>query len=158
MKLNDVERSAAENTGESVNTRSGSNFVWGDLGYLVPMRERAFQTMFEPPPGRLATNCAFDMRRCKIRDARQVASSMSLDETGFTLLDVASKVEDFYDEQEVIRVYYPEIEALALEVTGGARAVVFDHLLRQREQGRPSLTPPRRSMEIRCLVMLEGEK
>jgi hypothetical protein len=63
VKLNDVERSAAENTGESVNTRSGSNFVWGDLGYLVPMRERAFQTMFEPPPGRLATNCAFDMRR-----------------------------------------------------------------------------------------------
>lgn len=103
------------------------------------MRERAFQTMYEPAPGYLSTNCAFDLRSCRIQDARQVASSISLEETGFTLLDTPSKVKHFYDEQEVTQVYYPEIEALALEITGGSAASVFDHVLRQRENGRPSL-------------------
>jgi hypothetical protein len=131
---------AAANPRKAVNIRSRTDYVWGDLGYVRPMRERAFQTMYEPAPGAVATNCVFDMRSCQIHDARQAASAMSLEETGFTLLDMPSKVKRFHDEQEVTRVYYPEVTALALEITGGVAATAFDHVLREREADRPPLT------------------
>jgi hypothetical protein len=39
-------------------------------------------------------------------------------------------VEDFYDEEEVRRVYYPEMDRLVKAVTGCAKVVVFDHTIR----------------------------
>src|SRR5262249_22715174 len=39
-------------------------------------------------------------------------------------------VADFYDEDEVRRVYYPEMEALVKAESGASRVVVFDHTLR----------------------------
>jgi len=39
-------------------------------------------------------------------------------------------VVNFYDEQEVQAVYYPEVERLVQAVTGAAKVVVFDHTRR----------------------------
>ena len=41
-----------------------------------------------------------------------------------------TKVADFYDEDEIKRVYYPEMEALIKAESGAKRVVVFDHTLR----------------------------
>jgi hypothetical protein len=41
-----------------------------------------------------------------------------------------TKVADFYDEDEIRRVYYPEMEALIKAESGAKRVVVFDHTLR----------------------------
>ena len=127
-----------------MDARVRNSFIPGSLGYMVPMRDRAFQHMYEPSDGIISTNCAYDMRQCRIHDARQVPSSLSLDTTGFELLDSTSAVRDFYDEQQVRDLYYREVEDIALIVTGGAKAIAFDHLLRQREEGRPALTMGRR--------------
>ena len=37
---------------------------------------------------------------------------------------------DFYDEDEVRAVYYPECERLLAGATGAARVVLFDHIVR----------------------------
>jgi hypothetical protein len=41
---------------------------------------------------------------------------------------------------QVKQLYFHEVEAMALEMTGGIRAVVFDYQLRKREEGRPALS------------------
>jgi hypothetical protein len=43
-------------------------------------------------------------------------------------------VRDFYDEDEIRRVYYREMEALVKAESGAKRVVVFDHTLRTPDQ------------------------
>jgi hypothetical protein len=53
-----------------------------------------------------------------------------LDKQGFLLQPHETKVVNFYDEDEVQTVYYPEVEQLVQAVTGAAKVVVFDHTRR----------------------------
>jgi hypothetical protein len=46
-----------------------------------------------------------------------------------------SAVRDFYDEDELRRVYYPEAERLVAKVPGATRVLVFDHTVRWRVWG-----------------------
>ncbi|CAK9062675.1 unnamed protein product [Durusdinium trenchii] len=41
---------------------------------------------------------------------------------------------DYYDNEKVINVYYPECEALVSEATGASRVVAFDHNLRAKQR------------------------
>jgi hypothetical protein len=41
-----------------------------------------------------------------------------------------NRLENFYDEDQVRRVYYPECERLLSDLTGAPRVVVFDHIVR----------------------------
>jgi hypothetical protein len=59
---------------------------------------------------------------------------------GFQLEHAPSAVVDFRNDEQVRATYYAECAALACAVTGGAHGHVFDHLVRKREAGRPSLT------------------
>jgi hypothetical protein len=67
-----------------------------------------------------------------IHDGRAVADRVTLDGEGFALVGHRSRVRDFYDADEVKRVYYPEVERLVREATGAARVVVFDHNVRNK--------------------------
>ena len=70
-----------------------------------------------------------------IYDVRPVAARLSLDSEGLALVTHNSAVRDFYDEDELRRVYYPEAERLVAEVTSAARVLVFDHTVRRRVLG-----------------------
>jgi hypothetical protein len=61
-----------------------------------------------------------------ICDVRPSAGTLSLDREGFVLLGQGTAVKDFYDDDELERVYYPEIEALLRRTTGAGRVVIFD--------------------------------
>jgi hypothetical protein len=61
-----------------------------------------------------------------IRDLRPGADKLSLDREGFALLRERTAVADFYDDKEVERVYYPEVEALLRRAFGASQVVVFD--------------------------------
>jgi hypothetical protein len=74
-----------------------------------------------------------DRRRVEIRDGRQ--QSLAIETHGFTLVRHASAVTNFFDVDELKRVYYPEIEALIAGLTGATRVVVFDHTLRSGDEG-----------------------
>jgi len=70
-----------------------------------------------------------------IHDIRPIGETVSLDREGFALVRQNSSVKDFYDEDEVRSVYYPEAERLIKAATGADRVFVFDHTVRKRVQG-----------------------
>ncbi len=72
----------------------------------------------------------FEYHEVAIHDGRPIADRLDLDREGFTLMRYDTAVKDFYDDEEVKRVYYPEMDRLIREVTGAARVVVFDHTIR----------------------------
>jgi len=114
--------------------------VIGELGYLKPGTAKPFNYMYEPPPGIPRDNCEYERCPMPIRDARAVPSALGLERSGFELLAQPSALGDFQDDRQVRERYYRELEALALELTGGLRALVFDHQLRMREPGRAELS------------------
>ncbi|MBS0223022.1 MAG: methyltransferase [Proteobacteria bacterium] len=109
--------------------------VLADLNYLVPMAERPRNYTFDPPVGVPRSNSLHEAHRVMIRDARPITDKVSLDATGFALIEHASAVRDFFDEEEVRRVYYPEVERILKEATGAYRVHIFDHTARRRIAG-----------------------
>ena len=83
----------------------------------------------------LRTGGTPDPRQVTIRNARPHAGEFALDRDGFRFVRHDTKVADFFDEREVNRVYYPEMEALVKAESGAARVVVFDHTLRTADDG-----------------------
>ena len=71
---------------------------------------------------------------CVIHDARPSRAQLTLESAGFQLVHRSSAVRDWFNSDEVIRVYYEECKALARELTGASQAFTFDHLI--REPGR----------------------
>jgi hypothetical protein len=53
-----------------------------------------------------------------------------LDRDGFRFVPHPTKMRDFYDEDEIRSVYYPEMIELIKAESGAKRVVVFDHTLR----------------------------
>ena len=64
-----------------------------------------------------------------------MAGEVSLDANGFALVNHRSAVRDFFDDEEVRRVYYPEVERVLKQATGAYRVHIFDHTDRRRVDG-----------------------
>src|SRR5713226_4149648 len=71
-----------------------------------------------------------DPHRVALRNGRPYADRFALERDGFRFVPHDTKVADFYDEDEIRRVYYPEMAALVKSESGASRVVVFDHTLR----------------------------
>jgi hypothetical protein len=69
-----------------------------------------------------------DPRRVVIRSGR--GKDFALERDGFRFVRHDTAVKDFFDPEEIVRVYYPEMEALVKAESGASRVVVFDHTLR----------------------------
>lgn len=65
-------------------------------------------------------------RPLTIADMREVADTLSIDREGFALHRHESAVGDFYDDDEIRDVYYPEIEALLRDAFGAGTVAIFD--------------------------------
>jgi hypothetical protein len=70
-----------------------------------------------------------DPRQVRIRNGR-IAGDFALEREGFRFVRHDTRVADFFNEDEVKRIYYPEMEALVKAETGASRVLVFDHTLR----------------------------
>lgn len=105
------------------------------LNYLVPTTERPRTYTYEPPAGTPQTTAVSTAQKIPIRDARAIAHQITLDQQGFALVRHHSAVRDFYDDEEVKRVYYPEAEQLLKDTTGAERVFIFDHTTRRRVPG-----------------------
>src|SRR5262245_27639837 len=113
----------------------GLPWVKAELNYLAPTQERPRTYTFAPPAGAPRTTVINDPREVPIIDARRVLVDLSLDEEGFDLVQHTSNVSNFYDDEEVTRIYYAEAEALLKRLTGADRVHVFDHTVRRRIPG-----------------------
>ena len=110
-------------------------YVEAELNYLKPMAARPRYYAFEAEPGEMRSNMTADPHIVKIRDMHPIASELDLDRQGFELVEQKSAVTDFWDDDEVRRVYYPEAERFIAEHTGASRVFIFDHLQRRRVPG-----------------------
>src|SRR5260370_12367565 len=106
------------------------NSVVAPLNFLVPMAEKPVAYNYEPPPGVPSRSGKSEEHWVPIRDARPLVGQLSLDKEGFVLLHHQTAVKNFYDENEITSVYYPECERVIKEATGAARVVAFDHIVR----------------------------
>lgn len=100
------------------------------MSYLANDSERPATYMYEPPPGkprRLGNYSTFPLT---ILNGRDVAGQLTLDSQGFMLRSHETKINDFYDADEVRAIYYPEIEQLMKDSLGVTKVVVFDHNVR----------------------------
>ncbi len=105
------------------------------LNYLGDTGAAPYSYTFDPPAGVARTNIVSAPQVVTIYDARVAAPDASLDREGFAVLQQASAVRDFYDEDELRRVYYPETARAIAAATGAERVFVFDHTVRRRIQG-----------------------
>lgn len=119
--------------------------VEASLSFLTPGSEAPYIYVEAPPPGVPARAGEREARTVRIHDARPLARRLSLDQQGFALRRHDTRVVDFYDDAEVRRVYYPEVEALLRAETGAAEILIFDHTVRNtdvaRQRGRDIREP-----------------
>jgi hypothetical protein len=117
---------------EAVGNRAGIP-IEASLNYIEPTSEKPVYYAYEPPAGTPRSTGKFVAHSVPIRNAREVVRDLSLDKQGFQLTHQATEVREFYDQEEVKRTYYPEVERLLKEATGAEKVVVFDHQVRNVE-------------------------
>src|SRR5262245_17146659 len=109
--------------------------VEAELNYLAPVGERPRTYTYQPPAGVPRTTVVNEPHKVQISNVRPILSQVSLDEEGFALVQHRSLVRDFYNQEEVRRIYYPEAERLLKAATGADRVFIFDHTVRRRTPG-----------------------
>jgi len=87
-----------------------------------------------------------ETHRVRLQNGRPLADGFEFEREGFRFVPHRTAVGNFFDEDEIRRVYYPECEALIKQVSGAKRVVVFDHTLRTASDSQ------RESQKIRDIV------
>lgn len=100
-----------------------------DITYTRDTGEKLVNETFGPNNIRRRKSGAEERHRVDIANGRE-ARDLALDGNGFVLVEHRTAMRDFFDADELKRVYYPEVQALIQRVSGAARVVVFDHTLR----------------------------
>lgn len=113
-------------------------YIEANLNYLLPMTEKPVNYTYEPLNGIPRQNGVYEPQSLLIRNARSILQHLSVDREGFALIEHHTKVSNFYDEEEVRSVYYPEAEQLLKAVTGASQVIIFDHTLRNAQKSQPS--------------------
>jgi len=105
------------------------------VNYILNNGEKLFTQTAGPGGLDVRTGGSPDPHAVTIRNARHHDGEFTLDRDGFVFARHDTKMRDFFDEDEIRRVYYPEMEALIKANSGAKRVVVFDHTLRTADQG-----------------------
>ena len=100
------------------------------LNYIVDDGLPVFTIVAAPGGSDTRSGGTPDPHRVIIHNGRPQARDFVLERNGFRFVRHDTKVADFYNEDEIKRVYYPEMEALIKAESGAKRVVVFDHTLR----------------------------
>jgi hypothetical protein len=104
--------------------------ITAQIPYTVDTGAKLVNETFGPNNIRRRRTGTEDLRPMDVADAREVLSELSLERTGFVLVEHKTAVKNFFDETELKDVYYPEVERLIRETSGAKRVVLFDHTLR----------------------------
>ena len=110
-------------------------FVTGELNYLAPTPGKPRTYAYDPPAGEPKSTVLPELHAVPIFDARPIAQNLSLDREGFALVRHPTVVKNFYDDQEIRKVYYPAVEAFLRATLNADRVFIFDHTVRKRVEG-----------------------
>jgi hypothetical protein len=105
--------------------------VAASLNYLIDTGEKPVSASTAPGGARVTTHTGkYESRSVTINNGRLSRESFSLEREGFVLVNHETKLTNFYDEEEVRTIYYPEMERLVKQMTGASKVLIFDHTLR----------------------------
>lgn len=71
-------------------------------------------------------NFVFETRRVCIENVRAWSAPPHLDQAGFAWLRAPSSIENLYDDEQIRRIYIPEIEQLIASQLGAEQVQIFD--------------------------------
>ena len=111
------------------------SYVEAELNYLGPTEKRPRYYAYEPDTGDQPTVMPYEPHLMQIHDLRPIAGELDLDTQGFALVEQRSAVRDFWDDDEVRAVYYPEAAEFIKQTLGASRVFIFDHVQRRRVDG-----------------------
>jgi hypothetical protein len=113
--------------------------VSATLEYLQSSLHKPTTYMLAPPGGHTWETGDYRAMPVTIRNGRGRVDGPTLEREGFQLCRAPTAMREFTRREEIQSLYYAEMEALALALSGASRAIVFDHLVRRRAPG--TLTP-----------------
>jgi hypothetical protein len=117
-------------TAELLRPDSAPDTIEATLNYIADDGTKVFTVVATPGGSDARSGGTPDPRRVTIHNGRPHAQDFALERNGFRFLRHDTKVADFFDADEIKRIYYPEMEALIKAESGAKRVVVFDHTLR----------------------------
>ena len=115
---------------EVIERETVNEAIEATVNYVLDNGEKIFTQTAALGATDVRSGGTFDPHRVTIRNARLSKEPFVLDRDGFRFVRHDTKVADFFDEHQIRRVYYPEMEALVKAESGASRVVVFDHTLR----------------------------
>ena len=107
-----------------------SEAVTVQLPYTVDNGEILVNESFGPKNVHGRRSGTVELKTMPLLNGRALGERLSLDEQGFVFVEHKTKVNDFFDENQLKTIYYPEIEQLIRSQSGASRVVIFDHALR----------------------------
>lgn len=110
----------------ALRSRTFSEKITSSVNYLVPGGHKPSV----PIGSSDVAHGRFLEQPVTVRSARPFAASLDLDTDGFALVRHDTKVKDFYDDDQIDAVYYPEAERLLKDATGAAKVLIFDYTRR----------------------------
>jgi hypothetical protein len=104
--------------------------IEAEVNYKLDNGEEPYTYTGGPGSTEVRSSGTPDVRAVTMHNGRLVPDGFVLERNGFHFIGHDTRVKDFFDEEEIARVYYPEMEALIKAETGASRVIVFDHTLR----------------------------
>ena len=136
-----IERPGQDAVGRFATT--GPESVEAALAYIEPSNRKPSIDILGPGL-REENHARFANHPVEILNGRWRQESFSLDREGFAFTRHHTAVTDFDDEDQVVRTYYPEMEALLKSETGATDVFVFDHMVRRDVSSDGVAKPVRR--------------
>ena len=141
---------------DAVDLETSVETVEAELDYLV---EGSTVNRRYVAPGAEFNTGRYEPRRVRVRNGRPVREALTLDRVGFTLAEHRSEVRDFFDQEEVERVYPGEVVETIKRLTGASRVALMGWMVRtsdgqelRAKQGlgyrRGSLQPPASDVHV----------
>jgi hypothetical protein len=100
------------------------------VNYILNDGTKLFTYTGGPGSTEVKSQGATDPHRVAMHNARPHLKEFNLEVDGFRFVGHPTKMKDFFDADEIKRVYYPEMAELVKAESGAKRVVVFDHTLR----------------------------
>ena len=111
-----------------------SKAVTVGIPYTVDNGEILVNESFGPKNIHGRRSGAVELKTMTLLNGRALGERLSLDEQGFVFVEHKTQVKDFFDENQLRTIYYPEIEELIRSQSGASRVVIFDHALRSGDE------------------------
>jgi hypothetical protein len=111
------------------------NAVRATVQFSVNNGETPVSMVKDPGQGSDTRTGVYEDHEITIHDGRPIADQLNLDEHGFILRDFDTAITDFYDDEQVKSIYYPEMEEIVKQETGCNEVIVFDHTIRVDDSG-----------------------